>query len=236
VADLLLAVRALRPELSVRAAFVDVQRPTVADVVAQVVGRGDVPVVVPLLLSGGYHVRVDVADAVARHDRAVAAAPLGPDSALVDVLLDRLVAAGAHPGDAVVVAAAGSSDPRASADVEAVAAMLAARWAGPVSVGFGSAAQPPVPEAVSAARAGAARVVVASYLLAPGHFHGRLLGAGADLVTDPLGADPRIARLVLRRMDEAVGAATLTVPSGAWARPGSAGKRATASSRPGRAR
>ena len=47
------------------------------------------------------------------------------------------------------------------------------------------------------------RVVVAAYLLATGHFHGRLLQAGADLVTDPLvtapAVDARLVRLVLQR-------------------------------------
>src|SRR3712207_6874304 len=44
-------------------------------------------------------------------------------------------------------------------------------WAGPVTTGYGSAAAPPVADAVTAARrAGAERVVVAAYLLAPGHF------------------------------------------------------------------
>lgn len=208
VADLLLAVGAARPGLAVRAAFVDVQPPAVGDVVARVAAGGAVAVVVPLLLSGGYHVRVDVAQAVAAHSSAVAAAPLGPDASLVDVLVDRLRGAGAGAGDAVVVAAAGSSDQRASRDVQAVVEVLSARWPGPVTAGYGSIARPSVPEAVAAARAGGGRqVVVASYLLAPGHFHGRLLAAGADSVTAPLGADPRIATLVLRRFDEALAVA-----------------------------
>ena len=205
VADLLLAVRAARPGLTVRAAFVDVQPPAVADLVARLVRGGHGPVVVPLLLSGGYHVRVDVAAAVAAAPGAVAAAALGPDDALAEVLLDRLAAAGVAPADAVVLAAAGSSDPRAAADVEAALALLAARRPGPVTAGYGSIATPSVPDAVAAARAaGAGRVAVASYLLAPGFFHSRLLGAGADVVTAPIGVDPRVAALVLRRFDEAV--------------------------------
>jgi hypothetical protein len=62
-----------------------------------------------------------------------------------------------------------------------------------------------VPDAVAAARRGGAdRVVVASYLLAPGHFHDKLAGAGADLVTAPLLPDDRIAAVLLDRFDAAV--------------------------------
>jgi len=81
-------------------------------------------------------------------------------------------------------------------------------WAGPVTTGYGSAARPTVPDAVLAARRGGAeRVVVASYLLAPGHFHDKLAGAGADVVTAPLLPDERIAAVLLDRYDTAIAAA-----------------------------
>jgi sirohydrochlorin ferrochelatase len=210
IAELALAARDLRPGLVTTAAFVDVQPPTVVDVVGQLSASGRPAVVVPLLLSGGYHVHVDIAGAVAASDTTVAARPLGPDPRLVAVLRDRLVEAGgdpADPGTAVVLAAAGSSDPRSVADVDATADLLQRSWAGPVTTGYGSAAQPPVPEAVAAARAaGAERVVIAAYLLAPGHFHDKLAGAGADLVTAPLLPDQRIAAVLLDRYDAALGA------------------------------
>jgi sirohydrochlorin ferrochelatase len=207
IAELALAARALRPGLTTTAAFVDVQPPTVVDVVAELSAAGRPAVVVPLLLSGGYHVHVDIAGAVAASPGTVAARPLGPDPRLVEVLHDRLVSAGADPSDpqtAVVVAAAGSSDTRAVADVENTADLLQRTWAGPVTTGYGSAALPAVPDAVAAARrAGAERVVVASYLLAPGHFHDKLAGAGADLLTAPLLPDDRIAAVLLDRYDAA---------------------------------
>jgi sirohydrochlorin ferrochelatase len=207
IAELALAARTLRPGLVTTAAFVDVQPPTVIDVVASLSAEGRAAVVVPLLLSGGYHVHVDIAGAVADARAAVAARPLGPDPRLADVLRDRLVEAGAdpdRPGTAVVLAATGSSDVRAVADVESTATMLQRSWAGPVSTGYGSAAKPTVPDAVAAARqAGAERVVVAAYLLAPGHFHDKLAGAGADAVTAPLLPDERIAAVLLDRYDSA---------------------------------
>ncbi|MGO1315861.1 MAG: sirohydrochlorin chelatase, partial [Cellulomonadaceae bacterium] len=49
------------------------------------------------------------------------------------------------------------------------------------------------------------RVVVASYLLAPGVFHDRLAGAGADVVSAPLAPDVRLAQVVLARYDAAAG-------------------------------
>jgi sirohydrochlorin ferrochelatase len=211
IAELALAARNLRPGLVTTAAFVDVQPPTVVDVVASLSAQGRAAVVVPLLLSGGYHVHVDIAGAVAEHPAAVAARPLGPDPRLVAVLAQRLVEAGADPGDpltAVVLAAAGSSDPRSVADVEDTADLLQREWAGAVTTGYGSAAQPKVTDAVRAARRGGAeRVVLASYLLAPGHFHDKLAGAGADLVTAPLLPDERIAAVLLDRYDAAVAAA-----------------------------
>src|SRR4051794_38155090 len=99
IGELALAARALRPGLRTTAAFVDVQPPTVVDVVRDLAGAGTPAVVVPLLLSGGYHVHVDIAGAVAAHPSAVAAAPRGPDRRLVEVLHDRLLAAGARPPD-----------------------------------------------------------------------------------------------------------------------------------------
>ncbi|WP_298801339.1 sirohydrochlorin chelatase [uncultured Pseudokineococcus sp.] len=201
-----------RPGTAVRAAFVDVQPPAVADVVAGLAGGRDV-VVVPVLLSAGYHVGSDVARAVAPWPRAVSAGPLGPHPLLDAVLADRLAEAGAAPADPVVLAVAGSGDPRSARDTERVAAALRGRREGAVVVGYGAAADPRVPEAVAALRAASpagSRVVVASYLLGPGHFHDRLAAAGADAVAAPLltapggGLEPRVLAAVWSRYDDAV--------------------------------
>jgi sirohydrochlorin ferrochelatase len=218
-------VRAARPDLDVREAFVDVQQPEVADVVTGAVappatgaGPGRSAVVVPLLLSTGFHVNVDITEAVSaehegrgpQHGPAVAAGALGPDPRLARILADRLAQAGVRPHDAVVLAAAGSSKAGAARDVEAVAEHLRAHHAGPVTVGFGAMATPSVRDAVAAAREGGApRVVVAAYLLAPGFFHDRLRETGADVVTDPLAPDARLAEIVLDRYAEGVEALRL---------------------------
>ncbi len=202
VLELAEAVRRVRPELTVADAYVDVQQPEVADVVARYAPDGPV-VVVPLLLCGGYHVRVDVARAVEAWPSAVSAGALGPHPALTALLVQRVIEAGGRPGDHVVLAAAGSTRPEATADALDAAADLDRLWAGPVTTGFGSAASPSVPEAIQAARtAGAGRVIIASYLLGHGFFHRKLRSAGADLVTGPLGADPAVVQVVLDRFDE----------------------------------
>ncbi len=202
VVDLGWAVARARPDLQVELAYVDVQEPKVADVVGRWAATSRVRVV-PLLLSTGYHVQVDIADAIRPWPTASATGPLGPHPLLTRLLRDRLVQAGAQPGNQVVLAAAGSSRPDAAHDVEQVRDDLAALWDGPVAIGYGSATAPSVRQAVTTARAaGIGRVVVASYLLAPGYFNQLLADAGADLVTTPLGADPLVVAVVEDRLRE----------------------------------
>lgn len=209
VADLVAAVAARLPGVQVRQAYVDVHGPEVAGVVSSLpaVGQGRVcGVVVPLLLAAGYHVRVDLAQAVRDRPDVVVTPALGPDDRLVDIVLDRMAAGPVPPGAAVVLAPAGSSDERSQADSREVARRLSARAGVPVRVGYAAGPGPSVPDAVAQARAGAAAaVVVASYLLAPGVFQRRLEEAGADLVTGPLLPDGRVVDVVVDRYRAAVG-------------------------------
>ncbi|MFQ6172668.1 sirohydrochlorin chelatase [Oryzobacter sp. R7] len=203
-------VAALVPGVDVREAFVDVHGPFVADVVAALpaAGAGEplAGVVVPLLLAGGYHVHVDIAEAVASRPDVVATPALGPDDRLVDVVLDRMAAASAPEGAAVVVVPAGSSDARAQADSDEVARRLAEQWDGPVTIGFAAGPSPSVADAVAAARGGGGGpVVAASYLLAPGFFQRRVEECGADVVTGPVLPDPRVAEIVVDRYRAVVG-------------------------------
>ena len=114
----------LRPGLRVLEAYVDVQEPALPDVVTSVAREVRV-VVVPLLLTVGFHVQVDIAEAVASRPDTVAAAPLGPDPRLAKLLDERL---GKLPhGWGIVLAAAGSSRPEAAEQIEVLAADLAVR-------------------------------------------------------------------------------------------------------------
>lgn len=168
---------------------VDVEQPDVPTALSSAAALADDALIVPLLLSAGYHVYVDLADSAAEAPLPTSVTgALGPDSRLVDVLVQRLTEAGLRDSDAVVLAAAGSSDARAVADCRTTGALLTERLARPVTVGFISAATPPLPEAIRQTRAAhpGARVVVATYLLAPGYFATLAEQAGGDVVTAPL--------------------------------------------------
>lgn len=197
----------LRPGLEVLEAYVDVQEPALPGVVAGL--PEDVQaVVVPLLLTVGYHVQVDIAEAVASRPLTAAAAPLGPDPRLAKLLDERL---GELPADwGIVLAAAGSSRPEAAEQVEVLAADLAVRRPQRILAAYGASATPSVPEAVAQLRAsGAAGVAIASYLLAPGYFHDQLSLAGADSVAGPLLPATLLAELALEHFDTAVARGTV---------------------------
>ncbi|HEY6422992.1 MAG TPA: CbiX/SirB N-terminal domain-containing protein [Pseudonocardiaceae bacterium] len=190
--QLVSALRARLPGQAVLLAFVDVLGPSVREVVAGAPG----PVtVIPAFLTSGYHVRTDVPREVAatgRRDVTVCPA-LGPHRLLVGAMGDRLRAAGWRRGDAVVLAAAGSSDERAVADVRAAAVALSGELGSRVWAGFVATGAPRVTSLVAGLRAaGKPRVAVASWLLAPGLFHRRLAPVGADIVAAPLGAHPGV--------------------------------------------
>lgn len=196
-------IAALRPGLRVLEAYVDVQDPALPDVVAAL-PDGTPAVVVPLLLSVGYHVRVDIARAVGSRPELRAAAPLGPDPRLAALLRARLQAVPEDWG--IVLAAAGSSDPTAAQSVEELAAQLRRLMPQRILAGYGASAQPSVPAAVARLRSeGAQKVAIASYLLAPGYFHDQLAKAGADLVAEPLLPAEAVAQLALDRFDQALG-------------------------------
>jgi sirohydrochlorin ferrochelatase len=206
-------VDAVRDELrgvDIRQAFVDVEAPDVPTVLSGVDGDA---VVVPLLMGAGFHVHVDIAEAVDAHERAgraaTAAETLGPDPALTEILVDRLNLAGLTDADEVLLGVAGSSDIRARLAADRSASMLAARLRRPVQVGHLGGRGRPMSQIVEEARGGLApggRVFVASYLLAPGYFTSRLDGCGADVVTTPLASgvrvDARLVDLVVRRFAE----------------------------------
>jgi sirohydrochlorin ferrochelatase len=206
---LLVRLRALLPGVTVRLAYAGVAKPGLADVL----DHG--AVVVPCFLAAGFHVRVDVPGQLAEIGRGpgngvVLAEPLGPDPALLDVALARLGEAGASPGDdTVVLAAAGSTDPRAQEDLRAAAAVLRERLGRDVPVGYIAGGEPRVADVV-AAQPG--RVALATWLLAPGAFHRWLADAGAAVVAEPLGDHPGVAAVVVDRYRAALPATPSSSP------------------------
>jgi len=194
-----------------RVAFVDVLGPSPSEVLRDTTGP---TVLVPAFLASGYHVHTDVPREVAAggNDAVTVTPALGPDPALARMLVYRLRQAGWTRGDAVVLAAAGSSDPRARRDVYVAARMLSAIVRTPVRVGWIATGEPRIAQVVDEVRAeGAHRVFVASYLLADGLFHRRLLDIGADGVAAPIGVAAPVVDLVVRRYRAA--AAGLSTPA-----------------------
>ncbi|KOV76929.1 sirohydrochlorin chelatase [Nocardia sp. NRRL S-836] len=171
-------------DVPVEVAYADVRQPDVRSVV-------DGPcVVVPAFLAAGYHVRVDIPEQIGARRDVVLTSPLGVDA--VPAVRDRLREAGIRRGDAVVLAAAGSTDERALADVRRAAALLGAE-----AIGYVATATPRVPDVVAGLRG--RRVAVASWLLAPGVFHSSLAECGADVVSAPIGAHPLVVDALVRK-------------------------------------
>jgi sirohydrochlorin ferrochelatase len=221
----LVRARAGLPGLQARAAFLGHALPSVPDVLEAVYGSlsddrqvRDAPtaVVLPLLLTAAYHSDADLPALLREAGRRLPGLcvsygePLGPHPGLLRALDRRLAeacpAASANPrATAVVLAAAGSSRPAANAAVRrAAAAWQGARGWHSVVPAYASAAAPSPGEAVAGLlRAGASRVVVGTYLLAPGHFadqvRERSLAAGAAAVCAPLGAAAEVADVVIER-------------------------------------
>jgi sirohydrochlorin ferrochelatase len=223
IEELVAEVRRMRPDLRVETAFLELSRPNFGKVVDKLVRAGyDEIVVVPLLLSEAYHARVDVpsalAEAAARHDNLQIRATkiLGLEVSFLEVLdkrlRDALRTARVRELDALVLAAAGSTDLLANQAVARLARVWAAKHKLPVVAAFASSAPPATGEAVRAFRAeGRRHVAVASMFLAPGFLPDRAaelaVEAGAVAVSEPLGADPELARTILARY--AVGAVEL---------------------------
>ncbi|MEI2278598.1 sirohydrochlorin chelatase [Paenarthrobacter ilicis] len=196
----------LRPGLQVVEAYVDVQEPELGGVV-EGLPEGTDAVVVPLLLSTGFHIKVDVPKAIKSRPEVVAARPLGPDPRLADLLATHLRAAGLEENDGVLLAAAGSSLPDGSIDSEEQARLLGGLLPNKVRVAYGASAQPTVPDGVASLRAELAadgnngRVFIASYLLATGYFHDQLAKSGADVIAAPLLPSKVLAEIALERYD-----------------------------------
>ena len=173
-------VKALRPDLRVETAFLDLSKPNFNTVIDRLVKAGfDEIVVVPLLLTEAYHAKVDVPQAIeeamGRHQglRIQASRILGMEAAFLEVLdvrlREALKEARVRELDALVLAAAGSSDPLANQSVARIARTWGARHRLPVTAAYASAAPPATGEAVRAFRSSGKRhIAVASFFLAPG--------------------------------------------------------------------
>lgn len=189
-------------DVEVVESYVELADPSFDSVMAA--GRGPT-IVVPLLLSTGYHVTHDLPESarLSRHPVTLAP-PLGPHPLLAAATAMQLRAAGASRGDTVVLVVAGSRDPDAAVDATVAGRLLRAHWGSPVHVAHLSGAGPDVPEVFARLRAeGHRRIAAAPYLLAPGHFATKAAAQarvnGATAVGGVLGGHPLVAEVVVRR-------------------------------------
>lgn len=206
-----------RPDLDVRVAYLDHNGPRVPELFRRLAADGvERAVAVPMLLGHAFHARVDIPAALAEGSAvsgiAVDLAPvLGPDPALLPAAHRRILAAGGvpGPGTGLVLACAGTSDPAANASL----ARLVLRWrrtlGADVRIAAAGGTGPGVTETVEALRAaGASRVDVAAWFLAPGLLLDRAsaaaAAAGADSIATPLADSPEVVGLILRRVAAAI--------------------------------
>lgn len=203
-----------RPDVDVRLAFLDLNTPSVEQVIDAVAAQGHTEaVVVPLLLGSAFHARVDLPGMLAaarrRHPllRITQADVLGTDERLVAALRDRALHAGADRDDAelgIAVAAVGSSSAAANRITAEVAVALThgTRWRSAICF---ATTQPSLSRAVSDLRGrGARRVMVAPWFLAPGLLIDRLAVAEPGLVHAPaIGPHRFLTEVALERYQAA---------------------------------
>lgn len=193
VARALTAAAGARLGVDAVTSYVELSEPLFADVMA---GLSEPAVVVPLLLSAGYHVKVDLPRAAGAASVPVLLGPaLGPDPLLAMAQAERLRESGAIPGQRVVMVAAGSQDPEVMPDLEAAALLLAQEWGGDVALAtLGGGGRRPA----EVVRPGDA---VSPYLLAPGQFaeRAREESLGAGVIADVIGPHEAVVDLVVSR-------------------------------------
>ncbi len=199
-----------RPDVDVRLAFLDLNTPSVEQVIDAVAAQGHTEaVVVPLLLGSAFHARVDLPGmlAAARHRhpllRITQADVLGTDARLVAALRDRAFDAGADRDDTglgIAVAAVGSSSAAANRITAEVATALTHGTGWRSAICFATA-QPSLTRAVADLRSrGARRVMVAPWFLAPGLLIDRLADAEPGLVhAPPIGPHRLLTEVALDR-------------------------------------
>ena len=193
------AVRRAVKGAEVQDAFVDLEEPSIAEVLASTSGPRTV---VPMMLFGDATAQSSITAAAS--DPLVTITPsLGPDWVLAEVGVRRLIEAGARPDDSILLATGVVSDAQAVEEVGRAARLLSAVWGGRVHVGTLGGPDTSLGDAVDIARAYGGRVVVASYVLTGGSVHDTFREVGADVVTAPLlddeAPDPRLVDLVLAR-------------------------------------
>lgn len=172
---------------TVHEAYVDVQEPALPQVL-QALPSGATAVLVPLLLSPGYHTEHDMrkAAADASHLTTAVARTLGPSAALAKLQRQRLEEAGWDGHDDIALAAAGSSRADGREAVLYQAEVFSTLLSREVPYGFIADIEPTIDETWESNQA----EYISTYLLARGYFHSKLIkayqGTEKAAVTEPL--------------------------------------------------
>lgn len=211
-------IRIRRPDVDVRLAFLDLTEPHVDRVIDDVALEGaDSAVVVPLLLGSAFHARVDLPtmlEAARLRNPGlslVQADVLGEDQRLFDAVRSRIFDAGVDVDDpdvGVLLAAVGSSDSAANERTRAIArhVLTSTRWCEAVTC-FATVPNSGPAEALQLLHnAGARKIVLAQWFLAPGLLTDRVSAvvdeSGFDVVrADVIGAHSSVAEVVSHRYD-----------------------------------
>ena len=142
--EALLAEVAVQTGVATYPAYLDLTSPDLDAVAVMLAAAGErTAVVVPLLFTEAFHARIDVPAAVARATevsgvRFTIAPVLGTADDVLEVMAQRLAAAGTGDDEPVLLYAVGSSRAAANAAVADLADRLSARRGAPVRAGFGT--------------------------------------------------------------------------------------------------
>ncbi|MFD6857705.1 sirohydrochlorin chelatase [Rhodococcus sp. NPDC060090] len=193
VAAALTAVRRRHPEFDVRLAFLDLNSPSVPQVLDTVAAEGHrCAVVVPLLLGSAFHARIDLPALLAEsrirtpHLEVVCSDILGDDELLVAAARDHIVATGVSADDptvGVALCAVGSRRLGANSSSAMVTPRILAGTAWTLGrTCFATATGPSVEAALTElSRSGARTFVLAPWMLAPGLLWDRACAAAEPL-------------------------------------------------------
>jgi len=194
------AVSRRLPTTLVEVAFLDHDEPSLTAVATDLASAGHTSaVVVPAFLTTAFHVRSDVPRAVAAAESTSGmslsvSAPIGPDERLIEAMDAHLPA-----GAPLVLAVAGTRDPQALADLDALAASWSRSRGTEVVVAHAAMSEPDVPTGIARVRT-AGEPAVAAYVLFPGVLPDRIADAAQGLVcSPPVGLDAAVVDIVIDR-------------------------------------
>ncbi|GIH14842.1 cobalamin biosynthesis protein CbiX [Rugosimonospora africana] len=212
-----------RIEEPVAGGFIELSPPPLREAVAELVAGGARRLAtVPLMLVAAGHAKGDIPAALARERSrhpglsTVYGRPLGPHPAVLNLLRERLVEAGAGAETTVLLVGRGSTDPDANAEVAKVARLLAeTTGVAGVEYAFVSLAPPDTRAGLTRChRLGARHLVVLPYFLFTGVLPRRVEAQARDWaaghpdtrvgVAEVLGDCDPLADLVIERYREAL--------------------------------